>query len=73
MIIIIANKLERCHDRHGNLLDFEFVANELLEDIEEAGMAPPLYIPEDAGVMWGDEPTGEPNGFNMSIADWEDE
>ena len=35
MVEIMARKLERCHDRYGNLFKFELVANELLEGIEE--------------------------------------
>lgn len=42
VVKMIASKLERCHDRYGNLYNFDFVANELLEDIEEIGMLPPI-------------------------------
>ena len=47
MIQIMVNKLERCHDRHGSLWDFEFAVKEILEDMEEAGMLPPFYIPKE--------------------------
>ena len=42
----IANKLERCHDRYGNLHDFHFVASEILEDLLDLGMLPPYFKPE---------------------------
>ena len=45
VVKMIASKLERCHDRYGNLHNFELVAHELLEDIEEVGII--TWEPED--------------------------
>lgn len=49
------------------------LAEMLLEEILEKGMMPPRWIPEDDGYTYGDEPSGEPNGFNISVYKWEPE
>lgn len=48
-------------------------ANEILQCIEMNGMMPPRWIPEDHGYTYSDEPSGEPNGFKISIFKWEPE
>lgn len=49
------------------------VAHKLLQDLEELGMNPPRHAPDDAGLVWGDEKTGEPNGFKIMVSKWEPE
>lgn len=48
-------------------------ASEILQCIEMEGMLPPYWIPEDHGYTYGDEPSGEPNGFGISVNKWEPE
>ena len=36
-------------------------------------MMPPRWVPEDDGYTYGDEPSGEPNGFKIGVYKWEPE
>jgi hypothetical protein len=49
------------------------IADEILQSIEISGMMPPRWVPEDHGYLYGDEPSGEPNGFEIGIYKWEPE
>lgn len=44
-----------------------------LKIFESLGILPPYWIPEDHGYTYGDEPSGEPNGFGISVNKWEPE
>jgi len=41
MINRLMNTLERCHDRYGDLHDYNSVVKDLLEDMLDAGMLAP--------------------------------
>lgn len=45
----------------------------ILDNLLKLGMLPPRWIPEDHGYIYGDEPSGEPNGFKISVSKWEPE
>lgn len=47
------------------------LADLILKSIEEAGMLPPKWIPEDIGYVHSDRPFEEPNGFEIGVHKWE--
>lgn len=48
-------------------------ADEILQAIEIEGMMPPRWVPEDHGYTYGDEPSEEPNGFEIGVYKWKPE
>lgn len=48
---------------------YEF-ADLFLKLVESEGMSPPLYAPDDVGLVWGDEAYCEPNGFKIQVPKW---
>jgi len=57
----------------NNEVDVFYVISRLITRMEKLGMAPPLYAPNDSGLLYSDEESGEPNGFNIQIREWERE
>jgi hypothetical protein len=51
----------------------DYDAESALYLLESLGMVPPLWIPEDSGYLYSDEPSGEPNGFKIGVYKWEPE
>jgi hypothetical protein len=45
----------------------------LIGAAERMGIQPPLYAPNDIGLVYGEKAVDEPNGYRIKVAKWEPE